>query len=462
MEEFDDSDANLFVVEEEDDEEIASLDSPLRPPASSPPAAAPGPAPVSDEPRTTRAATQPFPQWYRRMTSTFRSFLNAGHLTDLTFHCGGGGEAVPCHTLVITHASPVVRRLLAHAEAADGVNGDGFHISLPDFSGAAVRSFVESLYLSALPSDASLFAECRALHALLGLRIQPDDEEIYESVLANYAKGEESADDDTTEEFDEERAGENEVVLFSVEEETIFAPPSQASNNAATGPPCPVCMGPESHHCRRKIDNYGVVANVYLCCLKACAKKSSLLKDASSFRVHMESHARRGKAQDPERVCPLCDRPRSEHLNSELESDTKKGFLYKCCHCRAAKLPSRQFFAHVENHVSKRFKCPHCSRGYAHKHLLDVHVEKDHGSGQVLFRCDCENCGFATKHKQSLHRHKMEKHDPTAVPKKADTTTVQCPVCRKKLKAWYYWQIHKKTCQTTGMTATAIIKIPCA
>ena len=65
---------------------------------------------------------------------------------------------------------------------------------------------------------------------------------------------------------------------------------------------------------------------------------------------------------------------------------------------RAAKLTAKSFFDHVENHVSKRFKCGECDRGYSSKRNLDEHVHREHGEGRGVFHhCQFSNCDFKSR-----------------------------------------------------------------
>ena len=66
--------------------------------------------------------------------------------------------------------------------------------------------------------------------------------------------------------------------------------------------------------------------------------------------------------------------------------------------CRAAKLTAKSFFDHVENHVSKRFKCGECDRGYSSRRCLDEHVHREHGEGRGVFHhCQFSNCDFKSR-----------------------------------------------------------------
>ena len=90
----------------------------------------------------------PFPEWWRRISSTFLSFLSTGHLVDLWLVCSDG-EAVPAHLLILAHASPYLSAVLANA--ARDTQEDAVTLSLPDWDSHTVGQFVSALYQGELP-----------------------------------------------------------------------------------------------------------------------------------------------------------------------------------------------------------------------------------------------------------------------------------------------------------------------
>ena len=90
----------------------------------------------------------PFPEWWRRISSTFLSFLSTGHLVDLWLVCSDG-EAVPAHLLILAHASPYLSAVLANA--ARDTQEDAVTLSLPDWDSHTVGQFVSALYQGQLP-----------------------------------------------------------------------------------------------------------------------------------------------------------------------------------------------------------------------------------------------------------------------------------------------------------------------
>ena len=81
--------------------------------------------------------------------------------------------------------------------------------------------------------------------------------------------------------------------------------------------------------------------------------------------------------------------------------------------CKASKLSgTKKFFDHVENHVTKKFSCDSCQKGFSYQHILDEHIHKVHGEGQnERLRCAFLDCDFETKYRQTLAAHVREKHE---------------------------------------------------
>jgi len=200
---------------------------------------------------------------------------------------------------------------------------------------------------------------------------------------------------------------------------------------------------------------------LYRCCFASCGYDK--LKTARAFNGHMSKHKRfpEGKSEHTKKVCPLCKKSRIKHKNEDIthwpNGVKLKGNLYKCCHCAAAKLNSKKFFIHTENHVAKKFVCDICQKGYSYKHLLQEHVWKEHGEGQhIRFTCSWTGCDYSAKYKQTLYAHVMEKHHgitkkhPLRRPKDAHgepiSSNVECPTCKKSLGRRYYEKVHKPTC----------------
>ena len=72
-----------------------------------------------------------------------------------------------------------------------------------------------------------------------------------------------------------------------------------------------------------------------------------------------------------------------------------KGCVYKCCKCSASKLSAKKFFEHTHNHISKKFACETCNKGFSQQRFLDQHFFVEHGKGKgQRFHCQYENCNF--------------------------------------------------------------------
>ena len=89
-----------------------------------------------------------YPEWWRRISSTFLSFLSTGHLVDLWLVCSDG-EAVPAHLLILAHASQYLSSVLANA--VRDTQEEAVTLSLPDWDSHTVGQFVSALYQGQLP-----------------------------------------------------------------------------------------------------------------------------------------------------------------------------------------------------------------------------------------------------------------------------------------------------------------------
>merc|ERR1719422_3063115 len=104
----------------------------------------------SQEDTTVSFATKKtLPTWYRRLMSAFRADLNACRHVDLFFHCSDG-VMVSAHLVVMALACPAVGVLAI--DALRSSEGD-YRFSLPDFSSAAVRVFLQLIYAGSASND---------------------------------------------------------------------------------------------------------------------------------------------------------------------------------------------------------------------------------------------------------------------------------------------------------------------
>ena len=94
-----------------------------------------------------------YPEWWRRISSTFLSFLSTGHLVDLWLVCSDG-EAVPAHLLILAHASQYLSSVLANA--VRDTQEEAVTLSLPDWDSHTVGQFVSALYQGQLPQGINI------------------------------------------------------------------------------------------------------------------------------------------------------------------------------------------------------------------------------------------------------------------------------------------------------------------
>ena len=70
------------------------------------------------------------------------------------------------------------------------------------------------------------------------------------------------------------------------------------------------------------------------------------------------------------------------------------------------------------------------------------------------------DCFYETKYKQSLASHRQDKHSShgrkrvtSSKEEEERQRLVQCPVCKKMIKKWYYQQSHRRSCIGEGRAA---------
>ncbi len=447
-----------------------------------------------------------FPLWYRRLLSSLRELWRAESQVDVGFICADG-SVVKAHAVMLANASKMMKSLLSSQIVTDVTESHDavYYISLPDFSPDAVRVLMESLYLGSVPTNDNHHSEFRELCILFGIACQ--DEESMTDEEVEFEREPNSAT--TVASFDEDiqvlQTDDGELLLLSSRvDKNVITEKTNAEVGVATNAKekverpggieinqnklCKLCHKKALEHRVFVVDNLQTTREpffMYRCCMPSCKDKA--LKTSRAFHSHVEADHTSPQqdflsAPDPQRTCPLCKKPRLQHKNRDLSGKAnhdKKGSRYKCCHCSAARLSAAKFFAHVENHVEKKFKCVKCDKGFSYQHLLDAHKHKVHeqdGSGpKELFRCDqvryniitvsqyvkCmvfmayvafflvqADCDYVTSYKQSLMGHKNERHlGLKRSHRQADMgQTVICLKCGKSLKKWYYQQYHKRSC----------------
>ena len=106
-------------------------------------------------------------------------------------------------------------------------------------------------------------------------------------------------------------------------------------------------------------------------------------------------------------------------------------------------------FVHFGNHVSKKWICLDCGKGFSYNHLLDTQTWKEHEEGQhIRHFCNWQGCEYSPKYKQTLQSHARQRHHGMKRKRRPDYAylKVQCPTCNKTLSYWYYQEVHKINC----------------
>ena len=138
----------------------------------------------------------------------------------------------------------------------------------------------------------------------------------------------------------------------------------------------------------------------------------SFLLNFNFFLIFQGSRESGGSGGSSAKKCPLCNKARTLHRNGDQDNVKQGGLLYKCCKCSASKLSAKKFFEHTQNHISKKFTCSICQKGFSQQRILDNHVYMEHGEGKgQRFHCNYEHCNFDAKYPQTLATHIKEKHE---------------------------------------------------
>jgi len=206
---------------------------------------------------------------------------------------------------------------------------------------------------------------------------------------------------------------------------------------------------------------------LYRCCASGCPFQTiRYLRNAAAFHNHIQKHENNSSADSggisstsSSKKCPLCFKPRIVHRNQQVWNDKEgedgstklKGCVYKCCKCSASKLSAKKFFEHTHNHISKKFACETCNKGFSQQRFLDQHFFVEHGKGKgQRFHCQYENCNFEAKYTQTLASHIKEVHEGEKRSHRSEDSKsdVVCNACGKTLKKWYYQMHHKSSCSS--------------
>ncbi|TRY61650.1 hypothetical protein TCAL_07442 [Tigriopus californicus] len=378
-----------------------------------------------------------FPEWFQRLSQCFVENLRSETMTDVVLQCHNG--QVRAHKAILALASPILNRTMASLPQDEDLD-----IIIPDYPVEMVSTLLECLYAGTIPSDATTSRVCSNLSDLLGFTgTRLDRSEMRDEL------------DDSLFEMIQTDGGD--LLLLPQAMDVNQEHDSWNSTRELTQMQksvCQICNSSVINHRVRKPGPHSSNGPTYECCLAACQRKFH--QTAKSFVDHVGQHLERSNASPTSDQCPICFKTRIEHKNRNAEDlrskNAKKGSWYKCCQCSASRLSAKNFRDHVSNHVSKRFKCHICTKGYAHQHLLDEHLRVKHSQltadhEKVDLHCPKPDCHFQTDYRPTLRSHQRLAHAQPRPPRASlNTERVTCPNCHKVLKKWYYHQYHKKTC----------------
>lgn len=443
-----------------------------------------------------------FPPWYKRLSSTFRHFFKSQFLTDVVIYCKDQGT-IEVHKTILCLASPYFRSLVEQIECNEDSQ---IHVSLPDFSKDHVSSFIEALYRGSVPTEEHAYLSCQYLSDLFGLFSYEDEQSFFSSRLesteiapslppedyrsASSEDGSSSISDNDDTQFNVARVDDKEVLFIHRPDEIIddsFPGDDQVNEiESEQEKLCSSCGREALQHRieirteadKRRLGIPLVPSNesltfLYRCCVPGCPLQTIRhLKHARAFNAHAERHAMVIQESKPPciscitsisfqssvskvpKMCPLCLKSRLSHRNEGLKQQTPKSKVnrYKCCRCSASKMSAKRFSEHTQNHITKKFVCQTCHKGYSQKKFLDHHVYVEHGEGKgQRFHCNYENCNFEAKYAQTLACHIKEKHEGEKRSHRGEKSRaeVTCVACGKTYKAWYYQQYHRSTCTSS-------------
>ena len=161
----------------------------------------------------------------------------------------------------------------------------------------------------------------------------------------------------------------------------------------------------------------GIYTHVLFNHLKAtqsCGICEIKMKNRPAMAKHIaEQHDEEKSSKIVEIQCGLCSFKSAEgvftnHMitahNEEIEMDVGK--VFKCNQCNFT-APSPTMVSHHEKLKHEQFKCDHCEEVVVSKKKLSQHYMHNHQD----WTFDCNDCGFATKHKTALARHMVTVHE---------------------------------------------------
>ncbi|GAB0094664.1 transcription factor grauzone [Sergentomyia squamirostris] len=153
-----------------------------------------------------------------------------------------------------------------------------------------------------------------------------------------------------------------------------------------------------------------------------CAECGKTFKNKYGLRVHTEN----------------------SHTPPELHK-------FKCSHCDKTFMDRNRLKKHSYVHVTdadRNLICPHCSKAFAFKANLQIHIRQIHE--EVSYHV-CEICAKMFKNKYVYLRHQKTHHEKTDEEKSGETLPrVPCPICGNTFKYKAQLKIHMKRHNESG------------
>ena len=109
--------------------------------------------------------------------------------------------------------------------------------------------------------------------------------------------------------------------------------------------------------------------------------------------------------------CTKCDKAYKckQHLKDHIKAE-HEGVRFKCDQCDITIKPGGSLKKHKATHnvTEKKFKCPHCLKGYRFKTYLNTHIKRQH----KMETYPCHLCEFEAKSVKFLRNHVINHMNP--------------------------------------------------